>query len=273
MGDDQDRDAAAVQGLEQGQDGLAGGLVEVAGGLVGEHDVRLAGQGARDGHPLPLPSGQLGGPGTGPACEADQVEGVQRPAAPFGQPDPGVQEAVGHVVEHGLVLGQEELLEDEPDAGGPQVGDLAVVQRGHVDAGDPHHSRGGPVERAHQVQQRGLARARRAGDGRELALADGEAHAPQGGHRRLAMVDFGHGVHLEHRGNGSLGGGQARRRLGACRGCKGLVAGCHILGTTTLCPAASPVPLTCTSPSASSNSPSDTGTMRRLPPLPATSTA
>ena len=56
------------------------------------------------------------------------------------------------------MLGQEELLEDEPDAGGPQEGDLAVGQRGHVDAGEAHRARAGPVERAHQVQQGGLAR-------------------------------------------------------------------------------------------------------------------
>src|SRR5438270_728556 len=46
--------------------------------------------------------------------------------------DAGVEEPVGDVVEHGGVLGQEELLEDDPDPGGPQVGHVFVGHRCHV---------------------------------------------------------------------------------------------------------------------------------------------
>ena len=110
----------SLSGLEQRQDGLAGGLVEVAGGLVGEDDGRLAGQGPGDGHPLPLSAGELRGPGRRPRTEADEVEGIHGPPPPLGLTNPGVEQSVGHVVQNGLVLGQEELLEDEPDPGGPQ---------------------------------------------------------------------------------------------------------------------------------------------------------
>ncbi len=56
------------------------------------------------------------GPGGGPVRQADPVQGVQRQPPPLAPADAGVQQPVGHVAEHGLVLGEEELLEHEPDA-------------------------------------------------------------------------------------------------------------------------------------------------------------
>ncbi len=55
----------------------------------------------------------------GPLGEADQVQGVERALTALLERDAGVQETIGDVVQHGGVLGQEELLEDEPDPGGP----------------------------------------------------------------------------------------------------------------------------------------------------------
>ena len=62
VGDHDDRGAGGVQLLEQVEDGLPGGLVEVAGGLVGQHDRRSPDQGAGDRDPLPLPARDLGRP-------------------------------------------------------------------------------------------------------------------------------------------------------------------------------------------------------------------
>ena len=47
--------------------------------------------------------------------QPDSVQrgGGQQP--PLGAPDAGVQQPVGHVAQHALVLGEEELLEHEPD--------------------------------------------------------------------------------------------------------------------------------------------------------------
>ena len=58
------------------------------------------------------------------------------------------------------MLSQEELLEDEPDPGGPQVGHVAVGHGRDVEPGDPYPAAGGSVEGAHQLQQGGLARPR-----------------------------------------------------------------------------------------------------------------
>ena len=130
VGDDHDGHPQVVEFVEERQDGLAGGLVEVAGGLVGQHDGRAAHQGPGDGDPLALAARELGGAGVGSLVQADQLQGVEGLVAPFGHGDPGVEEPVGHVVEHALVLGQEELLEHEADPGGPQRGQLPVGQAG-----------------------------------------------------------------------------------------------------------------------------------------------
>ena len=79
VGDDHDGRAGLVELIDQGQDGLPGRLVEVAGRLVGEHDGGLADQGAGDRDPLALPARELGGTGSGALGQADQLERVERP--------------------------------------------------------------------------------------------------------------------------------------------------------------------------------------------------
>src|ERR1700678_1250723 len=106
--------------LEESYDGSSRRLVEVAGGLVGEHDGRAADKRPGDGDPLALPARELVGAGVRVLVEADKSEGVESAGAAFGLGDPGVEEAVGNIVKRALVLGQEELLEHEADPGSPQ---------------------------------------------------------------------------------------------------------------------------------------------------------
>jgi hypothetical protein len=56
VGDQDDCGAVGMQLIDQGEDRLAGRAVEVAGGLVGEYDRRLADQGAGDRDALALPA-------------------------------------------------------------------------------------------------------------------------------------------------------------------------------------------------------------------------
>jgi len=70
------------------------------------------------------PRAGWGGHGVG--LLGNHTQGVEGTRPPFGLGDPGVEEAVGHVVEHALVLGQEELLEHEADPSGPQRGQLPI---------------------------------------------------------------------------------------------------------------------------------------------------
>src|SRR5688572_223366 len=71
--------------LEQVQDVLAARGVEVAGGLVGQDQVGLAGQGAGDGDPLHLPARELGRLVLHAVGEADLLEELLDSRAPRGR--------------------------------------------------------------------------------------------------------------------------------------------------------------------------------------------
>jgi hypothetical protein len=102
-----------VEFLQQAQDGRAGGGVEVAGGFVGQQHRRAADDRAGDRDPLPFSARQLCGPGGPPVPEPDPHQRGGGQQAPLVAGDPGVQQPVGHVAEHALVLGEEELLFSE----------------------------------------------------------------------------------------------------------------------------------------------------------------
>ena len=59
-------------------------------------------------------------------------------------------------------------------------------ERGQIDAFQQHLAAAGRFDAAENVQQRALARARRAHDGHEFAARDLQVHAPQRFHARLA---------------------------------------------------------------------------------------
>src|SRR4051812_44854813 len=61
------------------------------------------------------PPESLVGLKVGAGREADPLERLVRAAAPLGGSDSGVEHPVGDVLPHRGVLGQEELLEHEPD--------------------------------------------------------------------------------------------------------------------------------------------------------------
>ena len=184
VGDDDDRRSLLVEFFQQGQDGGAGGGVEVAGGFVGQHYRRGARHRPGDGDSLPFPARQLDRPGGGPVPEPDPLQRGRREPAPLVAANAGVQQPVGDVGQHGLVLGEEELLEHEPDPGRPQRGQFPVGHRRRVQAGDAHRSCGGLVQGADQVQQRGLARPGRAGHRHQLPGGHRKAHPVQRPHRR-----------------------------------------------------------------------------------------
>src|SRR5947209_3946579 len=120
VGDHDDGGPVRVEVLQHGHDGGARAAVEVAGRLVGQHDRRPADQGPGDGDALALAAGDLGGTVMGAVAEPDPGKRLGR--APLAHPrrHPRVQQPLGDVVEHALVLGEEELLEDEPDPRRPQ---------------------------------------------------------------------------------------------------------------------------------------------------------
>ena len=131
VGDDDHGDAPGpVQVPQQGHDLGPGGLVQVAGGLVGEHHGGIPGQGPGDGDPLLLAAGQLAGPVPQPVAEADQLQQGAGGLPPPGGGDASVEQSGGHVLDRGQRVEQEELLEHDADPDRPQPGQLTVGQPG-----------------------------------------------------------------------------------------------------------------------------------------------
>src|SRR5581483_7294895 len=120
VGDHHDGGALGVELVEDGHDGRARTAVEVAGRFVGEHDRRPADQCPGNGDALAFAAGELGGTVIAAVPEPDALQRLGGALLARRSRHPGVQQALGHVVERALVLGEEELLEHEPDPRRPQ---------------------------------------------------------------------------------------------------------------------------------------------------------
>src|SRR6266568_3471698 len=251
VGDHYQGDALPVELLQQRHHRAGGGRVEVAGGLVGQHHLRLAGQRPGDRHPLALPTRQRGGALAQPVAEPDPLQRQACQPPPLGAAQATVQQTGGDIVQRTGVLQQEELLEDHAEAMGAQARKPPVRQRPKRLAGQPHHPAGGPVQRRYQVQQGGLAGPRRPYHRDQFPVGDGKGDAAHRFHRRATRIGLANPVELQDR--------RGRRRERGRRCCCG---GGHGAGTSTLAPSASPAPASSTSPAVSSNSPVRT-TIRR----------
>ena len=92
VGDHDDGLAGAVEVREEIDDAGAGGEVEVAGGLVGEEDGGVVGEGAGDGDALAFAAGELDGAVLEALAETDGAEEFFGPAAALLAADAGESE-------------------------------------------------------------------------------------------------------------------------------------------------------------------------------------
>src|SRR3990172_7660113 len=108
-------DARRVDLLEQREDVEREVRVEVARGLVREHERGLRHDGARDGHALLLAAGEIRRPLVAPAREPDTVEslGDARADEPLRHRED--LERYSDVLEHGPMRDHLEILEDDPE--------------------------------------------------------------------------------------------------------------------------------------------------------------
>ena len=212
MGDQDGGDAGVVEHLAHRP---AGGHAQagVQGGerLVQQHQLRLAGEGAGQGHPLLLPAGELvraplghggvqgdhlqqfGHPGLHAAVPAGELAGVEAEGDVL--PDAQVREQ-GAVLRH---VAHVALVRGHPDA---VAGHLGAVER---DAAGVRVLKPGD-----QPQQRGLAGAGRAHDRRRAALGHREVDAHEDG---LGAEVLGDGVDFQVAvGAGGHGRGDPRFR-------------------------------------------------------------
>ena len=180
-----------VDGLaQQRQDLAARGRVEVAGRLVGEHHARTRHERPRDRDPLLLAARQLRRAVRETITEPDLLDQLGQPLR--------VRLAAGELERQRDVLGrrehrqQVEELKDEPDVVTAQLGQLRVVERRDLDAGDRDLARRRPVQPGEDVHQRRLARARRAHHRGQPPLSDLDGHAAQRVDRRVALAVAAH---------------------------------------------------------------------------------
>ncbi len=188
---------------ELAQDLRPGRVVQVAGRLVGQQEDRARHQSPGEGDPLLLAGGELVGPVALPAGQVDERDGVADPPLDVStaRVHPSDGEREGDVLLDGQEGYEVEGLEDETRLLTPQPRRLAVREAtDHVAVEDDLTARG-PVQAAEQVEQRALARARRAHEGDELTTSDREGDAAQRLHVGLAEpVAPGQAAGLEDRG-------------------------------------------------------------------------
>lgn len=173
--DDDDGGAALAVDLEEELvDSLAGGAVEVAGGLVAEQELGFEREGAGEGDALLLATRELAGAVADAVLEADLFEQGHAAVLHLTQRLALDQPGHGDVLEGGELGEQVVKLEDEADRLVAQGGQARAGQVGGRLPVEPDDAGAGQVERADAVHQRALAGAGFADDGEHLALLDRE---------------------------------------------------------------------------------------------------
>ena len=206
--------------LEDLQDRLAGGGVEVAGRFVGHQDRRAADERARDGGALLLAARQLARPVVQAVLEPDEREALDRARAALGGGDALVEQRDLDVLGDRQLGDEVEGLEDEADLLAAHAGELVVAELLDRLAVELVAARGRPVEAAEEVHERRLARTRRTHDRDVLAARDHEVEPAEGlDEDRSVGLEVGLGEAGEPRGDRAVAGtGRRARRDGGRRG-------------------------------------------------------
>ena len=171
--------------------------VEVAGRLVGEHEVGRGRERAGDRDALLLAAGELVRAVAQPVGEPEGLdEPVDAGALERRRPAAVEVERQQDVADRVERRHEVERLEDEPDAAAAQDRELEVGEAGDVGVADPRAAGGRGIQPGHDVHERRLARPGRAHDRGELAATDADAHAVERAHLASAgAVGLGELLH------------------------------------------------------------------------------
>ncbi len=169
----------SVEAVEQLHDLDAHLGIQVAGRLVGEEDLRVARDGAGDGHALALAAGELRREVARAVREAHLLQHGLGPLPALRGGDLAVEQGQLHVVQHVQGTDQVEALEDEAQPPVPEGGQLLVAHARRVHPVDLDRAGGGQVQQAHEVQQGGLPATGGAHDAEELAAPHLQVHVLQ----------------------------------------------------------------------------------------------
>lgn len=176
--------------------------VEAGGGLVGEDEGGLAGEGAGDGDALLLAQAHVLGEGRRAGDVEFGEEGLGAVVVLFGG-DIGEGEGHEDVFESREAVQEVEGLEDDADVSAPEVVAVGAGELVDIAARDADGAGGGFEEAHDEVEEGGLARAGLAGEEDLLGGGDGELRDVEGGGllARVGEAEVG-----DREGLGWLGG-------------------------------------------------------------------
>jgi hypothetical protein len=157
VGDQDHRMPFVSELLEQAEDFFAGFTVECTGWLIGQEDRRTVDQCASDRNALLLATGQLIRTMTGTFRQTDRCECRLGACAAFVVGNPGIAQRHGHVVGCIHPRQQVEALEYETDLVAAQGRQRFLVERRDINAIAEVGARGGRVQAADQVHERGFS--------------------------------------------------------------------------------------------------------------------
>ena len=187
MGDDDNGHAGAAAGvLQQFENGLAGVVVQGAGGLVAEQKLWVLGQGPGDGHPLLLAAGELSRE-VGKACFQshlpEHLGRIQRVAADL--------RGKLHIFQGRQVGNQIVELENKSNIIAAVGGQLALVERRNLLAVQDDFAAGRRVHAAENIQKGRFACAGGADNDTDFSLFNGKTDIVEGdGFHISGLIDF-----------------------------------------------------------------------------------
>ena len=217
VGDHHDGDALLVELLKHAHDFDGGFAVEIARRFVGEEDLGLIHEGARDGDALLLSAGKLGREVIGALGEPDDLEGVEGAVAHLagGEFTAAVKHGELDVFEGGGAGEEVEPLKDEAEFFVAEVGEGVAVEFEDVDAIEKIAAARRPVEAAERVHEGGFAGAAGAHDCHEFAAIDFERDAADGVDLDLAGIVDAVDVLKVDDGGHAMGAEKAMERVSA----------------------------------------------------------
>ena len=192
--------AVSMQLFEDVHHLLATGLVQRAGGLVGQNHIAAIHQRAGNRHPLLLPARELAGLVAQALFQAQPREQLARALVPLGRCNASVNgRDLG--IAHGAQIAHEVVaLEDEAEVLAPQTRQFVRRHLAGFFAADLVAAARGAIEAAQNIHQRGFARARRADDGHHFARVNIQIHIFQHRHHFVAGGVLAHHAAQAHQG-------------------------------------------------------------------------
>ena len=179
--------------LEEADHLLAGFLVEVGSGFVGEDDFRPVGEGSSNGDALLLAAGKFAGLVENAVSEADEFEKFDTALAALFRIGAGKTHGEHDIFKTCHGADQVVTLKNVTDFAAAEPREFVAVELGDIDLVDVNFSTGRLRERANHVEEGGFSRTRRAHDGEVFPPVDFKSRATEGvGLLGASAVDFFH---------------------------------------------------------------------------------